>query len=244
MGFSGIGEYANLMTHYFAGWLLLALFLFGLLILLFDTFIGFDMMVKRKTTSYDKYFFILLLALVPFIFQAMLYNHSEDRYLMNAFPSFFFAMSLGFTKIEGWLKKYSKYLGAFVILVLLAIGGYQQIAYGNAIISGKATSYQQVKDAGLWMKANSNSSAIILTRSSPQTTYYAEREVLSIPDNETDFEKLVQDVHPTFLELSVFETHPSWIYSYPQNHTSILIPVQGYQLQGQTVLAIYRFNNT
>jgi 4-amino-4-deoxy-L-arabinose transferase-like glycosyltransferase len=244
MGLPGISQYADLMTHYFAGWLLLALFLFGILIFIFNTFIGFDMMVKRKTVSYDKYLLILLLALVPFIFQSILYDHSEDRYLMNAFPSFFLALSLGLTKIEQFFRKYNKYLGAFIVVLLLAIGGYQQLAYGNVIISDKATSYQQVEQGALWIKANSNPSAVIISRSVPQTTYYAEREVLNIPDNQTDFEKLIQDSHPTFLELSVFEPHPDWIYSYPQNHTNLLIPVQGYQLQGQTALVIYKFNNT
>lgn len=248
MGFSGISQYlidpSVGLSHYFPGIILLVLFIFGALLIIFNTFIGFDMIIKRKTNSYDKYLFVLLLALVPFIFQAMLYNHAEDRYLTNAFPAFFLFLSLGLTKIEGWLKKYNKYLGIAVIVILLSVGGYQQLAYGNAIITNKATSYYEVEQGALWMKANSNSSAVILSRSVPQTTYYGEREVLNIPDNQTDFEKLIRDSNPTFLELSLFEPHPDWIYSYPQNHTNLLTPVQEYSQGQQPILIIYRFTNT
>jgi 4-amino-4-deoxy-L-arabinose transferase-like glycosyltransferase len=242
MGLSGISQYFQMMPHYFPGLILLLLFILGVLLILFDIFIGFDVITKRKSQSYDKYLFIFLFALVPFIFQACLYNHSEDRYLMNAFPAFFIMLSLGLVKIEGVLKKYSKYLGVVVIIILLAIGGYQQLTYGNEIIAGKVLSYAEVEQAALWMKANSNSSAVIISSSVPQTTYYAERATFVIPANQSDFEKLIADKKPTFLVLS-YEPSPQWAYSYPQNHTDILVPVEGYPAGGPYVLIIYRFKN-
>ena len=232
MGFSGVVQYLTDpslgMPHYFPGIILLVLFAFGMLLLIFNSLIGFDMILKRKTTSYDKYLFVLILALVPFIFQAMLYHSAEDRYLMNAFPAFFLALSLGLTKIEGWFKKYNKYLGILVVVVLLLIGGYQQLTYGNEIISGKITSYAPIEQAALWLKANTNSSAVIVSRSVPQTTYYGERNVLNIPssDNQTDYENLIEQQKPDYLEISLFEPYPSWLFqeTSSNNQIQILLP--------------------
>lgn len=234
MGFSGITQYltdSSMGLPHILGPILLVLLAFGMLLLLFNSLIGFDMILKRKTTTYDKYLFILILALVPFLFQSLFYHYAEDRYLMNAFPAFFFALSLGLTKIEGWLKKYNKYLGILAVVILLLIGGYWQISTANSIISGKVTSYAPVEQAALWLKANSNTSDIIISRSVPQTTYYAEREVLNIPssDNQTDFEKLIQEKKPAYLEISMFEPYPTWMFQQANanNQVQISFPYLG-----------------
>jgi hypothetical protein len=224
MGFSGIGEYAALMPHYF-GTVLLILFGLGVLLFLFHTLVGFDIIMKRKSAAYDKFLLILLFALVPFIFQALFYNHSEDRYLMNAFPAFFIMLAFGLSKVEGALKKYNKYIGTFLIITLLIVGAYWQLSYGNLIITGKASSYSQIEEAGLWIKANSDLSSIIVTRSVPQTTYYAERQVFDVPtsDNQTDFEKMIADSKPDYLELSLFESYPDWLIQQKNSDSQMAI---------------------
>ncbi len=244
LGFQGISEYFSLMPHYF-GWVLLSIFGISVIIFLFELFLSFDMIIKRKDTSRDKYLFLFLLAFVPFIFQAMFYHHTEDRYLMNAFPAFFLILSIGLVKIAEKLKKYKKYLGLFFILLILAVGAFQQITQANAIIESKINSYQEVKDSAIWIKENSNTTAIVFSASVPQTTYYAERETynfLTEDINQSYFEQKMYDLKPTFLVLSVFEPHSQWIYTYPEKHPNLLIPVKAYNQNDQPVLIVYQFN--
>ncbi len=244
MGPSGIIEYAKIMPHYFAlNIILLSLFVFGFLFCLFNLFIRIGF--AKKNPEERKYLFLLLLALVPFLFQALAYNHVEDRYLMNAFPAFFIMLASGLVQIGTWINHYKKHLGTFIIIILLAFGAYSQITYGNLIITNKATSYQEVKDSALLIKANSKPTDIIFTVSVPQTTYYAEREVysdISEGSNQSSFEKKVKELKPAFLVLSLFETYAPWIYSYPQNHTDLLTPVKAYGQGNQPVLIVYKFN--
>jgi 4-amino-4-deoxy-L-arabinose transferase-like glycosyltransferase len=245
MGLSGITEYAKIMPHYLANNIVpLFLFIFGILFSLFNLFIRIGF--AKKSPEEGKYLFILLLALVPFLFQAIVYNHVEDRYLMNAFPALFIMFSLGLVQIGKWLNNYKKYFGTFIVIILLIFCAYFQISYGNLMMTAKATSYQEVKDSALWIKANSQSTDKIFTVSIPQTTYYAEREAysaaVSADSNQSYFEEQVKKLKPTFLVLSLFESYAPWTYSYPQNHTSLLTPVKGYGQDNNPVLIIYKFN--
>ena len=213
LGLGGIGQYFQLMPHYF-GMIFLVLFLLGLLVLLFYVFVSFDLIIKNNEDN-RKYFFILILALVPFVYQATLYHYVEDRYLMNAFPAFFIILALGLSKIGDWLNKYYKHLGAFVITLLLLVGAYQQITYGQIIIDSRITSYTPVKDSALWIKENSLPTDSVISASVPQMSYYSEREVFNIPQTQQELEKIINGHKPKFLMLSIFElgAHPAWLFS-------------------------------
>jgi len=243
MGLPGIWEYVNAMPHYF-GLILMITFYGSLVIFLLDFILGLDLIVRRKETSLDSYLFLFIFALIPFIFQSVFYNHFEDRYLMNAFPAFFLIMGLGLTKLSPILKNIHKFAPIIVIVAILGFGAYHQLTYGNPIIDGRKSSYLEVKQAGLWIKDNSLPGDIIISRSQPQMTYYAERKTLHPPDNETEFEELIEKEKPTFFMVSVFEPHQDWMYQYPASHNSTLIPVKAYSQGNQPVAVIYRFNYT
>jgi 4-amino-4-deoxy-L-arabinose transferase-like glycosyltransferase len=243
MGLGGILQASGFMLHYF-GWILLLVFIFSVVLFLFNLALYFDLVLKRE--SFKNYFFVFLLAAVPFIFQSIFYDYIEDRYLMNAFPAFFMILSLGLMQISSWLKKYQKYLGAIVIVAFLLVGGYQQITYGNQIITSKISSYMEVKEAGIWIKQNSNPGDIIFSASVPQLTYYAERPTYNFVSpniNISNFEKEVSLLKPKYLVLSIYEPHADWAYAYPAQHNDTLVPVQGYQQNNQPVLVIYQFKN-
>jgi hypothetical protein len=205
-------------------------------------------MLKNKDSENDKYLFIFLLGAVPFLFQALLYHGVEDRYLMNAFPSFFLILSYGVLKIGQIIKKYSKVTAIAVILLIFAFGAYQQIMYANSVMEAKKLSYLEVKEAGLWLKENSNPNDIIFTASVPQTTYYAEREAYNFvaPQmNETNFEQEIKKLKPSFLVLSAYEPHAEWAYTYPESHNSTLTAVKIFpENSNQPTLIIYRFSKS
>lgn len=241
MGFSGILEYLDFFPDYF-GITLLVCFIFGFILVASNTFIGFDLILKNKSQKIKNHFFILVWALVPFLFQSLFANHMEPRYLLMSFPPFFIMLSIGLKKIYSWIKKYKKALAIFVIVFILSIGTYYQISQASYMITLKSTSYEEVKEAGLWIKENSEMGDIVFTISVPQTTYYSERKTYTIDSNQTIFEEQIEEYRPTFLILSLFESHEDWMYNYPSEHSDILTPVQAYTQEDQPVLIIYEFN--
>ena len=245
MGLSGIPKYLQLMPVYF-GWILLVPFILGMLIILFNLVVRFDLIMKEESNEAKKYLFIFLFMTIPFMYQSIFYNHVEDRYLMNAFPAFFIALSLGLVGIKDFIKKYSKPIAIIIFAAILLGGAYYQLNLANTSIKAKVTSYQEVKDAGILIKENSNSSAVVMTMSLPQISYYAERKAVVIPENQTDFENEIKTNKPDFLIISVFERHPTWAnYTYPREHNNTLMPIKAYYqtVQGQQypVLVIYKF---
>jgi 4-amino-4-deoxy-L-arabinose transferase-like glycosyltransferase len=224
---------------------LLVPFILGLLIILFNLVVRFDLLMKEEDNESKKYLFIFLFMAIPFVYQSMFYNHVEDRYLMNAFPAFFIAVSIGLMGIKDFVNKYSKPLSVLVVIAFLLGGAYYQINLANTSIKAKVTSYQEVKEVGILIKENSNISAVVMTMSLPQISYYAERETIVIPENQSDFETQIKKDKPTFLIVSIFERHPTWVYTYVQAHSELFTPIQIYYQtvngQQQPVLILYKF---
>jgi hypothetical protein len=132
---------------------------------------------------------------------------------------------------------------------------YSQIGYADNVIKSKITAYQEVKDAGLWLKQNTNPNDSIITASVYQTEYYSERKVYDfyfnqgdkgsikinatnrdLPETEEQFDKLILIYKPEFLIVNVFEVGftPNFAYSWPSKHTPnsteqvIATPINGY----------------
>ena len=109
---------------------------------------------------------------------------------------------------------------------------------GSELIEGKKTSYWQVKEAGLWMKENSNLSDVMISNSIPQIQYYSERNTY-MAKNISHLESL----KPKYIMVSVFERSADWFYSYPEEKN--LKIVNGYfadEQKTQPVLIIYEYS--
>jgi len=147
-----------------------------------------------------------------------------------------------------------------LILLLLIIPG---VLFANSLINDKKTSYLEVEQSALWLKANSNPDDVVITNSFPYFTYYAQRTSYPFTINtfgvhyqnanlskyspgEKGFDEFVQEQKPAYLMLSIFEAHDPWMYDYPQNHSDILQPVKAfYQLGTKSpAVIIYKFNYT
>ncbi|MEM3394131.1 MAG: hypothetical protein QXY79_03695 [Candidatus Methanomethylicia archaeon] len=164
-------------------------------------------------------------------------------------PGMLVFTSKGIVSFSEFIKKKTKIknLSFILIFIILILGMLPQITYTNNIIKIKLNSYQQVKDAGLWIKENSNPDDIIFSISHSQITYYSERKVISYSNikNESEFENLIKNYKPKYLIISIFEKHPDFIYNYPLNHNETLIPIKVYtiktQYEEQPALIIYKF---
>ena len=110
------------------------------------------------------------------------------------------------------------------------------------------TSYEPIKEAGLWLKENSNKNDLIISQSQPQLVYYSERLVqpFGIAENQTEFESKVLELKPRYAMVSLFEQHPEWINNYIQQNQNKLKIANAFLInpndtsQG-AVLVIYEF---
>ncbi len=238
MGLPGILTYSGFFPEYL-GWALLIPFLLGLLIFLSDIFIRLDMVWKNNPIL-KKNLFLFFWLIVPFLFHSIVIGHMEPRYLIMAFPPFFIILSKGLIKIGKEAEKHQKSLGIILIISVLILGSFYQLSQAKAVIQNKKESYMEVKKAGLWIKENSSPGDIVLSMSIFQNMYYSERKTYRIPQNQTEFHRIVKDLKPEYYVVSIFENHPSWSYSYPEE-TPSLFPVKVYKKQNQPVLIIYKF---
>lgn len=167
-----------------------------------------------------------------------------DAFILPIFP-FMFAF-IGFI-IERYEPVVPKTVIILVILALFAIHAYTGITQSNLTIMSKISSYDSVKEAGLWIKSNSEPGDIVVSMSRSQNTYYSERETVRIPETQQEFKELISnDVRIKYFIVSVWENHPKWIYDYVSSNSSLeeITPVQAYFLkENQPSLIIYQINH-
>jgi hypothetical protein len=137
---------------------------------------------------------------------------------------------VNFSEFAGRMLK-SKNITLILIVLITLSGAYMQLARGNDIIISKVSSYQPVRDAGLWIKSVSGPSDVVISESVPQTAYYSERSVYSsssVASDKNSFSEYINSSRPRYLIVSVFENHPQWIFEFVQENQARLVPVQGY----------------
>jgi hypothetical protein len=229
------------------GLIIFFLFLLGVSIFFIDLILGFDKIFKNEEIR--KKLFVFLWIIVPFLVLGYITSYVEQRYISADLIFLFFLAFLPLLKVEEYLLKKEKigkkkiFIFMFLIVLLLMIPNF---TLGRDLTDSKSTSYSEIKEAGLWIKENSNQSDTIVTQSKPQTVYYSERTVLSCDDatckDSSSFENLVKENHPKYFLFSSYEQYPEWVYSYPQNHTSLLTPIKAFYQGQNPVVVIYEFN--
>jgi len=206
--------------------LFLIALLIGLIIILFNLILGYDLL--RKDEELKKQLFIILWILLPFSYFAFYSGYVEDRYFFYIFPAIFMIIGDVLLKLNNILKKYYKFLGVILIIFLICLTGYKQITYADQLIKIKADSYIQFKQAGEWIKENSNKNDSIVASGEPFFAYYAERKTHNYPGTEEEFLHLLQEKKPKYMVLSATESSSQWTYPWPQNNSDKAIPVQAY----------------
>ena len=204
---------------------LLMLFLASIALFLFRIVIGIDLIFKEK--NIQKSILVLLLFLIPFLYFSFMHDHVEPRFMFYIFPAVFLMISVVTMELYGLIKKYNHVFAASLIVVVLMVGVTEQVSQGDNIIRGKITSYQALKDAGEWLKENSNEEDIVLSAGIPQNAHYSERETRGVPSKEEDFEELVRTSKVRYLLISTLEKSPDWSYDYGQRNVEKVIPVFG-----------------
>lgn len=221
---------------------------------LLDVILGFDQLFKNK--ELQNKFFVICWILSLFLIMGYIgsVDYVEERYITVGLPFLFLLASVPLIKISEFIvkkfkiKEFSSIILVSIILIILLIAnifGASNYTTAFGLLENKKTSYFEVQEAGLWLKANSNPTDIILSNSQTQIEYYSERSVYTLPElggpNGTYFQENIMKMKPAYLMLSVFEQHDPWMYAYPSEHNDTVIPVQAYQENGQPVVVIYKF---
>ncbi len=184
-----------------------------------------DLLAKDRKKCFDSDIFSVILFVLVSAFYIFYIRGAEDRWVFIWLPFMFYIIGNLLVKIYNWGRKKSA-IGAFIVVILiLGIVGFSQVQAAGGLIDMKKDSYAPVRDAGLWMKANSNPGDGIFSVSYTQTVYYTERNVTTyslIPQlpNSTEFDKMVLADKPRYIMWSIFETHPSWTIEWIQKHMS------------------------
>jgi len=229
-------------------------FIIGFFLLFIDLFLGFDRIFKDP--EIQKRFFILFWIVSSFLFLGYIAPHLEQRYIMPVIPFLFFIAIYPFVFISSFLRKKFNIktktivIIVSIILITVLVSNYK---FGFSLIESKKTSYIEVKQAGEWIKANSDPDDIIIASSLPQLTYYTERHVYPFDlayrrdisrETEETLDKFVLENRPKYFVISLYERDDPWAYTYPTDHNDILVPVQAFGPQDQPLVIVYRFDYT
>ncbi|PIN94014.1 hypothetical protein COU54_00585 [Candidatus Pacearchaeota archaeon CG10_big_fil_rev_8_21_14_0_10_31_24] len=214
-----IGWYVLNFAYDLSENVLFILFLIGAILALKFS-IYFDVIWKDKQKALDAGMFSILTFIIVALFYIFYIRGAEDRWVFLWLPFMFFMAGEALELIYNEVKKYSKPLGIIVILGLLLFIGYSQFNHASSVIHGKQSSYSQVKDSGLWIKANSDVDDMVITQSQTQIAYYAERSIdhWSHFNGPEEFSEYVNNEKPKFFTLAVFESHPPWVQEWLQSN--------------------------
>lgn len=194
-----------------------------------------DVLIKDKKMCFNPDIFSVLVLVFVSVFYIFFMRNSEDRWLFLWLPFIFFLTGNFLVKVGNFIECKKKYLGLLIIVVLVGFVAYSQYNHADGLIKNKMPSYGPVKEAGIWMKDNSQPGDIILSISKPQTTYYSEREIFAYDslDGIDSFNEYVEREKPKFLQVSIFEPHPDWINTWISQNQNRVVPVQAYFLDAQ-----------
>src|SRR3989344_9587461 len=221
-GFNNMISYSSLFEFNLT-WPLLIFFYFGL-ILMYKLLLGLDILIKGEDYKLKRDFFLLLLFIVPFAITSTALGGVENRYVMNAYPAILIISGAAIFNVYSFIKKRNKLIAIVLLISLLGFVMFLQYKHTDNLIKSKISSYIELKEAGLWLKENSEPSDIILSLSPHQIKVYSEREVIATPRDKEEFENLISSSpNIKYFVISIHEPHEQWMYSYPQENNLVAV---------------------
>ncbi len=215
----------------YLNWPLLIFFIVGLIIILIDLTLGFDVIIKQTDKKYNEDLFVLLWILIPIFFFVFIYKYSEERYLLIILPAILFITSKGLLKVYEYIKKYNNIFAILLIFIILIYAGFQQYEQGKDLINVKKDTYLQVKEAALWIKENTPpDTRVHITANQMEFMAYAERKTSNgAGHNESDFYDRMKMFNPDYLIISYWYqkevAYPDWFIKILQENTERYQPV-------------------
>ncbi len=233
------------------------LFVIGAGAALLNMVLSTDIYLKNKERRLDAHVFSLLLLVVIILFYVFYIRGTiEDRWVFIIIPFIMYFAAEGLISISEMIGKNNKKLILGIVLLCLSIFMFYQLQHTNSLIDLKKESYLPVKEASLWIKENSEKEDTVMSVSYTQATAYTERKVITYPPRVRDpnssyayipsqiemMDRLIEENHPKYLMVSVFEVHPDWTQQWLNENSARLLPVKVYfadPQQKQVLLVVY-----
>jgi hypothetical protein len=230
--------------------LLFVLFIAGTIMALkFMLFL--DILKKEKKKCFDPDIFAIIVLIVVLAFYIFYIRGVEDRWVFLWLPFIFFLAAKPLNLIYNKLAGKKMFVAMAIVLLLVGFCAYKQVQHASSLIENKKDSYAQVREAALWMKENSNKNDLIFSMSYTQTVYYAERNVTYYASvkNSSEMDSLVKEYNPSFIEWSVFEQHPQWVFDWMNTHLqkrdiNVVYAKFSDEQQQQPILIVFTVNYT
>jgi len=206
--------------------ILLYLFWIGLILMLLKVFLYIGNLKKTENKDVKGDLFLILtiiLTLAYFVlYQKPSGDFGEGRWYFPLLLGSIVCISRASIVIYDYTKKYGKYLGILVLVILLGFGGYYQIMQADLTIKNKVDSFSGVKEAGLYLHDIVAENEAIIGYPTPQIAYYSERNVVdpewiigkpSVESSPEEFLNAIQKNEDIkYLVIYLFEPGwPSWM---------------------------------
>ena len=213
----------------------------------FKVILGFDLIWKDKSPKLKKDYFIILWALTQLLIVGTLIATQgymyEPRLGFPAFPAISVIVGLGAMVLYNSVKKYNKETGIVVIAILLLWGAGAGVAYASDSIEQKSQSFYYEREAGEWLKENTEYGEVVLACSqSVPLLYYSERDAIGFSyQNVSSFDEAreIYDAEYIVFDFYSYACNPDYI---TDNEDSLEL-VQAYFLdaeQTQPIILIFR----
>lgn len=189
----------NSQLFYFPFTLLLTL---GGICLVVYSFLLYEKIFIKNSSQNKNFFLVLWLVLGLLFFGWNNYGaYMDERYYFVFYPVLFLFAGYALNYIYNKTKTKTKIAG-ILILILLSLFAYQQIYHTNQTVEIKLDSFNQLKDAGLFVKENTLSSEnFVVNEEMAELVYYAERN--------TNREGTISNL--THLNLILTKNKPSYL---------------------------------
>ncbi|MGV8142523.1 MAG: ArnT family glycosyltransferase [Candidatus Pacearchaeota archaeon] len=178
---------------------------------------------ESKADLFNVFSIVLTLFLFIFVLRTVGSFGEERWYLPLAFSSLIFISKASLYITKFFDNKKQRMVGIVIVSALLLYGGYYELKYSNQLILDKQTSFEAIRDAGLYIKSISSQTDKIIGMPITQLAFYSERSVarprdlLGINDtNNVPFDQVLQkikeDPNLKYLIVSFSEpNHPDWM---------------------------------
>ncbi|MBS3089916.1 glycosyltransferase family 39 protein [Candidatus Pacearchaeota archaeon] len=192
-----------------------------------------DILAREKKKCLDPNIFSILVLVFISAFYIFYIKNTDDRWVFLWMPFIFLLAGKGIMTIYSFVMRYNKAIASIVVIVILAFAMYGQVSHAKQLVDIKKGTYSPVKEAGLWIKENSDENAKVLSISYTQSTYYTERNVSTYSriENTSAFERYLHENRPDYVQASIFEPHPSWM-------------IQNGMQEGYNYIFLQYFNST
>lgn len=189
-------------------------FILGTIILLFELFVGYNLIPKTTKLKNSLLLFLILISVYSFFIFYL--RAAEDRYFFPICISLCVFTGFGINLVYGFIKKHNKFLAISFLLLVLFLGAYVQISQATNLIENKKTSFLQERQGFEWMDKNTPKSSIYAGSGiAPYVIYYTSRNYYELPSSS---QEIGEDLNSDYLILQIFHNSPEYFAEYFNNN--------------------------